>query len=52
MAPAAIGNYIAGTTGGELEAITRVQHLKGADLRLQQKGLRPSLVPGVYVRLY
>lgn len=47
VAPAAIGNYIAGQLH-ELEAVTRVQHLKGADLRLQEKSQLP-LVAGVYV---
>jgi superfamily II DNA or RNA helicase len=46
VAPAAIGNYIAGQLR-ELEGATRVQHLKGADLRLQEEGMAP-LSSGVY----
>jgi hypothetical protein len=46
VAPAAIGSYLAGQLR-ELEVPTRVQHLKGTELRLQEKG-KAKLEPGVY----
>lgn len=46
VAPAAIGGYIAGQLQ-ELNVPTRVQHLKGTELRLHEKG-KAILEPGVY----
>ena len=46
VAPAAIGSYLAGQLR-ELEVPTRVQNLKGTELRLQEKG-KAVLEPGVY----